>query len=158
ATSTYIRNPDCWAADLDLTGISPWNSTGGHLRAGTLISPCHIIFATHYQIGTGASLRLLTNDNQVINRTMSAKINIASSDFTIGKLDSDVPEGIGFYKIPPSGFLDYIPGISNGIHCCGVDQEEKMLVVDLKSVNGLLVFDFPHDAQSLAFNEKIITG
>src|SRR5690606_13278016 len=87
-----------------------------------------------------------------------AKINIASSDFTIGKLDSDVPEGIGFYKIPPSGFLDYIPGISNGIHCCGVDQEEKMLVVDLKRVNGLLVFDFPHDAQSLAFNEKIITG
>lgn len=50
-TPLYVRNTGCWANNLDLTPISPWNSTEANFRAGVLISPRHILFAAHYQIG-----------------------------------------------------------------------------------------------------------
>ena len=43
ATSGYMRNEDLWCADLDITCVSPWNSSGGHKKAGTLVTPRHVI-------------------------------------------------------------------------------------------------------------------
>lgn len=131
----YVRSSTCWGKDFDWTGVSPWNSTGGGQRAGTLISPCHIIFAKHFQIDIGATIRFITQDNIVITRTITNKYSI-STDITIGKLDTDVPETIKFYKI--------IDTINNPNKCTKwgwipltyFDQEEKLLTFKTNYSNG----------------------
>jgi hypothetical protein len=158
STANYVRNSDCWASDLDLTCISPWNSTGGSTRAGTLISPRHILFAGHYQINNNATIRFVDNNNNVVTRTMINKLThpnyglmpifgLPIRDLTIGLLDSDVPETISFAKILPSNWFNYLPNIpitdcvSGGfspsdniykIACLATDQEKKALVSDLQ--------------------------
>lgn len=160
SSQTYVRNTNCWAHGLDLTCISPWNSTGGHTRAGTLISPRHIIFAKHYQISTGATIRFIQEDGTVVNRTMTAKQSIAETDITIGVLDSDVPAGISFAKILPQDWPDYVPNIEERVPSLVLDQQEKALVndVNIADVNSLFGFRSPVDAQRSIFYEDKIGG
>ena len=94
SNKAYVRNPEVWCNDIDsITAISPWNSTQGRHRAGTLISPQHLLFAAHYQLGVGASVRFVTKDNQLVERTVIARKTLAgylvmdrnySKDITIG--------------------------------------------------------------------------
>ena len=53
----YVRNKDCWAYGLDLTSISPWNSDFRNKKAGTLISPRHVLWARHYSIHINKTIR-----------------------------------------------------------------------------------------------------
>ena len=46
-SGTFIRNAGCWANGVDLSCASPWNSTGGSQRAGTLVSRRHVLFCKH---------------------------------------------------------------------------------------------------------------
>ena len=100
ATSSYVRNVDNWAYDIDSTCISVWNSTtNSGAMAGTLISPRHILMAAHYQINTNATLRFVTKNNTVITRTLTNKLTHPDyypiyPDITIGLLDSDLPNTI----------------------------------------------------------------
>ncbi len=48
AATNYVRNTNCWAAGLDLTCASPWNSIGAQRRAQTLILPDVMIASAHY--------------------------------------------------------------------------------------------------------------
>lgn len=133
----YVRNTSCWAADLDLTCISPWNSVGGNLRAGTLISPRHVLFAAHYPAVAGMSIRFVSADNTVTTRTVSAVLTHPSyvpyfPDIQIGVLNSDVPAGIGFSRVLPATWADKLPAIvsERPIPTLCLDQEEKALVTD----------------------------
>jgi hypothetical protein len=167
SNSTYVRNTNCWAYDLDLTCISPWNTTGANTMAGTLISPCHIVFATHFQIDTGAKIRFITNNNVVIERTMIDKIDIAN-DITLGILDSDVPGTISFAKILPSNWSNYLPNLwgnsahpTNNSTLCKVpilclDQEEKALVHDMNIGGGNCGWRAPITGDRLSFYEPIV--
>ncbi|MGF1484410.1 MAG: hypothetical protein ACFBZ8_08595, partial [Opitutales bacterium] len=125
----YTRNPDCWAADLDLTGISPWNShVGGvpYRRGGTLISPRHIIFANHFPIANDTQLAFVTANNQTIFRTLTASRQVLDTDIQIGLLDSDVPSSITYYKVLPPDFAQKLWAFTD-IPIIGFDQEEKAL-------------------------------
>jgi hypothetical protein len=141
----YVRNPNVWCADLVapvLTCLSPWNSTGANTMAGTLISPRHIIFAAHYQIATGATVRFVKADGTVVNKVMTAKLTHPNytpyyPDITIGVLDSDVPSGISFARILPANIAPKLPsfGMVIGNQWCNLpsltlDQEEKALVTN----------------------------
>ena len=144
STSTYVRNTNCWAYDLDLTCMSPWNTTGANTRAGTLISPSHLVFATHYQIDIGAKVRFITSNNVVIERTLIDKI-VIYADVCLGLLDSDVPNSISFAKLLPSNWSTYLPTFyrnRNGktiyrLPILSLDQEEKALVKELVYVDPL---------------------
>lgn len=106
STQSYTRNTSIWTTNTDLTCISPWNSNAGQNKAGTLITPKHIVFAAHYQYPTGTTIRFVSNNNVVYNRTLVSKVTVYkqgfATDITIGKLDSDVGEGVSFAKILPS--------------------------------------------------------
>lgn len=157
----YVRNTNCWAYGLDLTCISPWNSTGANTRAGTLISPRHIIFAKHYQISTGATVRFVMSDGTVVNRIMTAKQSIDETDITIGVLDSDVPAGISFAKIMPLNWVDYAPNLEERLPTLALDQQEKALINDINSFNvdsGIVGFRSPIDPQRSIFYEDKIGG
>ena len=164
-TPSYVRNSGCWVNDLDLTPISPWNSTEGSNRAGILISPRHIIFAAHYQINNGSTVRFVDNNNNIVTRTMVNKLTHPNytpyyPDLTVGVLDSDVPNTINFVKILPQNWSDYLPSLSNlyRLPCLVLDQEEKALISELRSLSTVASFSAPSNPTRLAFFESIITG
>jgi hypothetical protein len=144
----YVRNPDCWAKDFDLTCTSPWNSTAANGMAGTAISPRHVVFAQHWYVLNNATMRFVTQDNQVITRTLKNSVYVGAStgankwtDINIGILDADLPESITPAKILPADWTDYFPTTSS-TNSLGtthlnallrfpilyLDQEEKALV------------------------------
>jgi hypothetical protein len=164
-TSTYVRNTNCWVADLDLTPISPWNSTGGNTRAGVLISPRHILFAAHYQINNGATIRFVDNNNNVVTRTLINKLTHPDyspyyPDIAIGLLDSDVPASIGFVKILPQNWANYLPSLAYNrrLPCLVLDQEEKALISELSYLGTSAGFFAPSNQIRLNFYENIIVG
>ena len=143
----YTRNVDCWAYPFDLTCISPWNSPSQHWRAGTLVSPKHIIFAAHYPLSVGSVVRFVTQGNVVVERTLTAVLlhpdYVDSSnypDLAVGVLDSIVPGTITFAKVLPADWKDYFPPQRDyntvpGVPVMVLDQEEKALIYNLSNVS-----------------------
>ena len=166
--STYVRNTGCWAAPYvsALTAISPWNSHGGNQLAGILISPRHVLFATHYAAGVGAVMRFIKADNTVVERTITARASVTVTgsfypDLTVGLLDSDVPAGIDYARVLPSTWASYLPSlntISLKPPALCLDQEEKALQSDLSTLNTMAQFMRPASELRAAFYEDKIGG
>lgn len=160
----YERNPHSWAADLDLTPISPWNDHAGNFMAGTLVSPRHVIYATHFAMPAGTTLRFVARDNTVHERTLVGTKSMpyrgtsTSPDITVGVLDSDVPESIGFARILPADWSRYLPSGRIDTPCLALDQEEKALVTDLFLLNDDVTFVMPDKASRRAFFEPLVWG
>lgn len=166
--SNYVRNASFWASDVDLTCISPWNSGGGNKRAGTLISPRHIIFAEHYQLNVGNTVRFVKSDNTVVDRVLTAKQSVGPSnasdgyatDLTVGLLDSDVPAGISYAPVLPSGYSAYLPSLSAdyALPALCLDQDEKGLVTDLYLLSTSASLKVSTDDKRLEYYEPKISG
>jgi hypothetical protein len=150
-----------------MTCISPWNSTGGSTRAGVLVTPRHILFAAHYEISEGATVRFVTADGQVIDRTMVRRVRHPSyepwyPDLTVGILNSDV-SGSTPCKVLPTNYTTYLPTGPDRISALCLDQEEKAIVTDLQefsSESGIYLarFRYPHLADEIVLFENKITG
>jgi len=165
ATPTYTRSATCWAADLDLTALSVWNSAGVATKAGVAISPRHVLFCTHDAPAASSTIRFVAADNTLVTRTITALEGIpvtASNypDITIGLLDSDLPPSIGFVKILPVGWIPYLPLQSGPVLI--VDQERKALVSNLYGIGWFeirtAICEAPGDATRLSFHENPISG
>lgn len=162
SNARYERNRNSWVADLDTTPISPWNSHGGNFMAGTLVSPRHIVYATHYAMPVGTKIRFVAKDNSVVERTITNAIRpqytgMYFPDITVAVLDSDVPESIGFAKILPDDWGKYIAERPN-MPCLALDQEEKALVTNLVYLNDYAAFHTPDSQPANSFFESIVTG
>ena len=162
ATRGYMRNEDLWCADLDLTGISPWNSSGGHKKAGTLITPRHVIGAAHYEYSVGTVVRFvekdagMVHDRTVVGKVRHPKCKNYNPDLTIYTLDSDLPSTIKPYSVLPSDYSKYFDNIyKSKIPCIGFDQEEKALIIDWANGGRMRT---PTDSKRLIFNESKIKG
>jgi len=160
-TQTYARNPNVWTnriSPIDLTGLSPWNTTGANTRAGTLISPRHVAFANHYQISDGATLVFVGSDNSVATRTLIAKTSVAGTDITIGVLNEDVPVGITHYPIiSKTNFDNYLSTVQ--VPMLVLDQEEKALVNDITFISNSVHHSTPSGSSPrFPFNEVLIGG
>jgi hypothetical protein len=159
-TPEYVRSATCWLAQgsaVDATPLSPWNSNAAHVKAGILVSPRHGICAAHFALPVGATVRFVAMDGTVVNRTITATATPAG-DLSLFLLDSDVPAGIGFAKVLPADWRDYISRWGSGIPALSLDYEEKALVVDLWALNSEVRFQVPTDATRLAFYEALIGG
>jgi hypothetical protein len=154
-----------------LTAISPWNSSGGGNRAGTAITPRHIIYASHYKIPVGATVRFVTNDNEVVERNVVNIQSISSTDITIGTLDSNLPSTIKPVKFLPPDWSKYMAFDKNlkygenayllkpRIPALCLDQEEKALIADVMGfTGGQATFTLPADVKMRQFNEQIVVG
>jgi len=185
SATNYLRNTNCWTATYDLTCCSPWNSYSdasgtGKNRAGTLISPRHVLLAAHYdQITTNDTLRFVDLNNNVVERRLIATKrhpdfpldypdSPAYPDFTVGLLESDLPTNlISFAKVLPDDYHDYI-GSGRFLPALCLDQQEKALIADLVDIAEtnliegvdqiLTVFDYPADTNRLNYSEEIING
>jgi hypothetical protein len=105
-TDTYVRNVNCWAADIDLTCMSPWNDNS-RTQACTVITPKHVLAATHWDPPVGAELHFVTMGNAVVKRTVVSKVEINrppedggnSLDLAVLTLSSDLPGTITPCKV-----------------------------------------------------------
>lgn len=168
AGGTYTRNTSCWASGVDLTPISPWNSSGGAHNAGTLISPRHVLFASHYLPAAGSTIRFIKADNTVVTRTITAMQSLSDSqayypDLTVGVLNSDVPAGIDYARVLPDTWASYLPTLAvRPVPALSTDQEEKLTVREMTSLSvapgNRVFFATPADPQRRAFYEDVVAG
>ena len=158
----FVRNPAGWAAGLDLTGISPWNQAYAQLRAGTLVSPRHVIFAEHYRLSTtpgSNEIVFVTAQNVTITRRLVATA-FPIGDVGVGVLDADVPPEISFYKVLPQDWRDYLLRTAD-LPMLHLDQEEKALVRDMGNLpvgSGRMSHRAPFDPVRLQYSETLVGG
>lgn len=129
----YTRNLSCWAATLDLTAVSPWNSLGGATRAGTAITPRHIIQAHHYPLAVGNTIRFVTNANAVVTREVDAiqSITTGGADIQIALLDQALPSTISPVSFAPATLYDYLPSLVDWpVPLLAFDFSENALIVE----------------------------
>lgn len=179
AGPSYTRNADLWAVDYvqALTALSPWNSSTGPMKAGVLVSPRHVLFATHFTPATGCTLRFVAANGTVCDRTLSAVEVLPVTDapnnypdITVGLLDSDVDAGISFAKVfAASAITNKLPDLNTyHLPAAGTDQEEKLLVrnwVNMPTTTGVTAycaFQAPgntgDDINRSAFYENYVGG
>lgn len=166
AGTTYLRNTNVWTNtgnDIDWTGLSPYNSTGGNYTPGTLISPRHIIMADHYAMSSGAIVTFVDNNNISYNRIVTAVQTITGTDIRIGVLERDVPDSITFYPIIDTTTLQatlrkFNPQILD-IPIVVFDQEKKAIVHSLTSLSSSVINHNPYTSGSRSpFSEDVVSG
>jgi hypothetical protein len=167
--TTFIRNSECWAASIDLACVSVWNSTGGRQRAGTLISPRHVLFCAHagFYPAVGATLKFVTQNNTVVSRTLSAVLThpdyfsfMLYPDIVVGVLDSDVPAEISFAKVLPADWQARMPSLSaaSAVPALRVDQLKRATVADFRGISAGGSFLLQEPATRQAYYAPIIVG
>ena len=168
----YIRNPDCWASkyNTDLTCISPWNNKNHNYKAGTAITKRHILNARHYTYPVGTVVRFITNNNEIVERTIISSFPSISShiDICVYTLDEDLPETITPCKILPHNYSHYIDESDLQIHPIPIltlDYEEKANIhscIRINGNNGVIYkrtyVQKPKRISELKFYEQAISG
>lgn len=133
----FIRNPDCWLNGVsNISCFSPAQLSGAswNQRAGTLVSPRHLIFAAHFTpavLANGGTPMIFVDDNNnVVRRNLVSTLRVSDyADISIGLLDQDVPNNIKFAKVLPPNYTDLLSiNPQNSLLCVSLDQEEKAIV------------------------------
>lgn len=172
ATSTdWVRNVDAWSnvgTDIDWTGVSAWNQpydgySSRYQKAGTLISPRHIVLANHWYMPVNSTLLFVSNSNEMVYRTLSAVQPIAGTDITIGVLDSDVPDSVTYYPIIASSTLQalikkYEPTSGYDIPMVAFDQEKKAIVRSLNAVSTFITHSTYVTGSRSFLSESLVGG
>jgi hypothetical protein len=113
---TYVeglaRNPDCWAAAFDLSGVPVVHLSGGFKGGGALITPRHFICSHHYlpTNRVGSVLKFVAADGTLVTCTvigqttgsangLKTNTTINVGDLAVLLLDSDVPTGVKIYPV-----------------------------------------------------------
>lgn len=132
-TPLYVRNTNLWAASLDLTCMSPWNSVHSGDGAGTLVSPSFILSAHHFS--PEGTIRFISANGTIHTRTLVADAWVAT-DVRVMKLSSPLPSEIKPAKILPANWTDYLPSDISGLPVLIGDKEEKALCGSLDNLDG----------------------
>ncbi len=141
----WVRNPNLWCKDLDLTCFSPWNSTEHNLQGGTLITRRHVLLANHFSnpvTGTPpmtpgvTTIQFVARDNTVYTRTISKLTQVKNTDLLIGTLDRDLPAAITPAQLFP---FDQNKGLPRGIPLIYTGQEKWASVGECVSGAGAAV-------------------
>lgn len=111
--TNFLRNANCWAASLDLTCASPWNSNWKNYKAGTSITPQHFVYAEHFAAPTGTVFRWIDATNGIHDRTLVAQ-RFLGSDVALGLLDSPLPSSIAPAKTLAESDIGVVRG-KNGL-------------------------------------------
>lgn len=161
--SENVRSSTCWA-NIDLTSISSWNSHLGFRGGGVVITRRHIVTCAHFPINNDSTIRFVTNDNQVVERTILNRVSHPQyssyyPDISVYVLSSDLPNSISNCKILPSNWSTKLNNLQNGRPpCLVVDQEKKALVLEAWRFDNYASMAIPIDPVRKLFNEYLIGG
>ena len=172
-TPTYVRNTNCWAHGLDLTGWSPWNTRSAAwglvaITEDCICLPYHLLWQGDTQfIRIGDTVRFVANDNTVVDRTITDTRRILAEDLAVCSLSSALPSSIKPMPITPANIIDYLPHMvysSYGLRMAGFtgDAQEKALVRDIvyveaNSIGGCKTYTATETTRAL-FSENVVSG
>ena len=123
-------NRDFWALDVDFSCVSPWNDRFRSQRAGTAVSPVHVVFANHFQLSPGTRVYFVGTDGKLYYRRYLAGLRVGETDLMVGLLDSPLPPAVRPAAILPDDYAAYI-GNADKLPVVTFDQKERALVQEL---------------------------
>ena len=123
----FPANEKFWLKDVDFSCVSPWNDSCGALRAGTLISKRHIVFANHFPLWKGVRLVFVNGDGELCPCRVEATKALEKCDIMIGLLDYEVAPDIRPAKILPEDYAKWI-GDGRGLPIVTFNQREEALL------------------------------
>lgn len=172
STPTYVRSASLWLSSLasKLTGVSAWNSDGVGTKAGVLVSPRHILFATHFTPANGSTFRFVASDNTIVTRTLSSVVSLSNDsnnvnpDVTVGLLDSDVPTSISFMKVFPSNVTAKLPSLLgvNQLQAVSFNKDAKLSIRNIylfsSAIGNQIGYTEPNETTNSQFYLPFIGG
>ena len=151
-------NEKFWLKDVDFSCASPWNDSSGALRAGTLISKRHIVFAKHFPLGKGARILFVDQAGDTCPVNIEATKEVGGTDIMVGLLNYEVTPNIHPAKILPENFAEYI-GDGAGLPIVTFNQKEQAFLSEMRPVTPYAV---PNGASTnaswMALGGRIVVG
>ena len=149
----FPDNGRFWLKDVEFSCASPWNDSCGSLRAGTLISKRHIVFAKHFPLWKGVRILFTDNVVGVCPCYVGASKTIPGTDIQVAVLDAEVTPNIRPAKILPDDYAKYI-GDGKGLPIVTFTQHEKAFLSECRGItsNGVA------NAASTNVNWKALGG
>ncbi len=173
----FERNSASWINDIqNKSCISPWNSYRRNARAGTLITPRHVIFCAHgdFYVPANYNIYFVTDAGLTVERTVvrtKRHPNYGSpfpynNDIVIGVLDQDVPSTIQCVKFFPDDWRDYLLDVDwdesimpdTKIPALRLNQYEEALVGDLFSASlarAATAYEIPTEPDRFSFYHSL---
>ena len=124
----FKPNTNFWAKGIDFSCASPWNGSSGALRAGTLISRRHIVYAAHYPLSIGARILFVDSEGNVCPCYLEKSKKIAGTDIMIGSLNAEVTPNINPARLLPRDFAKYLDGNGSGLPVATFNRQEKLFL------------------------------
>lgn len=154
----FPMNGRFWLKDVDFSCVSPWNDECGAVRAGTLISKRHIVFAKHFPLWKGCRILFVDQEGELCPCRVEATMPLKKCDIMIGSLDCEVTPTIRPAKILPEDYARYI-GDGKGLPIVTFNQHEKVFLSQLKEIATNYVANAASsNANWKALEGKIVTG
>ena len=135
----FVANTNFWLKGVDFSCVSPWNSAGGRLRAGTAISKRHVVFANHFPLWHGVRMEFVDANGDVCPCRIEKTKQIGTTDIMIASLDYELTPGIRPAQILPENYRRYI-GDGAGWPVVTFTQDEKASLTRLNSIPTNRVF------------------
>ena len=129
----FPANEKFWLKGVDLSCASPWSDESGTVRAGTLISKRHIIFAKHFPLWKGVRILFVDQEGEVCPCRVAATKTLENCDIAIASLDYEVTPNIHPAKILPVDFAAYI-GDGKGLPIVTFNQNEKAFLSECRGI------------------------
>lgn len=161
---TFIPNTNFWAIGIDFSCASPWNGTFGSLRAGTLISPRHIVYAAHYPLAIGSRMLFVDEEGRVCPCYLEKGKQINGTDIMIGSLNAEVTPNIKPAKLLPDDFHRYLKNCGAGLPVATFNRQEKLFLTESiaiktnKTSRAYVGSRIPQRKELSGFRESIIVG
>ena len=154
----FPANGNFWLKDVDFSCASPWNDNCGAVRAGTLISKRHIVFAKHFPLWKGCRILFVDRQGEVCPCRVEATKALEKCDIMIGLLDYEVTPDIHPAKILPDDFARHI-GDGKGLPIVTFNQREQAFLSECRGMTTNSISNAAStNAAWKALGGKIVTG
>ena len=130
----FPANERFWLKDVDFSCASPWTDESGTLRAGTLISKRHVIFAKHFPLWKGVRILFVDRQGEVCPCRIAATKALEGCAIAIGSLDYEVTPNINPAKILPDDFTRQI-GDGKGLPIVTFNQGERAFLSECRGIS-----------------------
>ena len=134
-----------------------WNSDGGITKAGTAISPRHVIQAAHYHSSTNTAIYFCDNGGNVYTNRVVGMAQVGNTDIMVLSLEEELPSAIRPAMILPADYADYIV-TGQGLPTLHFDYSEHAVVANLETISRNVNGCRPVMASREKFFEEIVQG
>jgi hypothetical protein len=160
----FKPNPRCWAKNLDVSSCSIWNSSNLGHPTGTLVTPRHVIFATHYPMKGVQRLTFVSHSGETITRNLVSTKALAHvsgwvPDLSVGLLDEPIPtNAIMPAYILPAHFTNLLSATQEALPAVWLNQHKEVCIWEVSPLKGrgqVVVFPPKHE-RFMAYSKGIV--